>query len=56
VGRLSRCAHSCALLVGVGVLVWLMLRCSGSWQMSINVSLQAPRCTAQVYSLRAALG
>jgi hypothetical protein len=33
--RLSRWAHSCALLVGVGVLVWLMPRSSGSWQMSM---------------------
>ena len=32
--RLSRWAHSCALLVGLGVLVWLMPRCSGSWQKS----------------------
>ena len=27
--------RSCALLVGVGVLVWLMPRYSGSWQMSV---------------------
>ncbi len=30
-----RWAHSCALLVGVGVLVWLMPSYSGSWQKSM---------------------
>jgi hypothetical protein len=40
-------AHSCALLVGVGVLVWSMPAQVQRFLAEVYVSLQAPRCTAQ---------